>query len=67
MQLQRKFTHYGIDMVNVAWMATIRSNTSFIMLQHPNPRCFARLWNNKQYDENGTPSFTKSQVFNIAS
>jgi len=36
----------------------IGSCTSSILLQYPTPRCFAQIWNNKQYNNNGTPSFS---------
>jgi hypothetical protein len=57
-------THYGVSMDIVANMVATRSSTSSILLQYPTPKCSTQLWNNKQYNKNGTPSFPSGPIFN---
>jgi hypothetical protein len=61
MQIQRKCTHYRVTMDIVPCMAATRSTFS-ILLQYPTPRSFAQLWNDKQYNKNGTPSYPSGLV-----
>jgi hypothetical protein len=64
MQIQRKCTHYGVVMDIVACMDTTISSTSSILLQYPTPNALSLLWNNKQYNKNGTPSYPSGPIFN---
>jgi len=42
-QIQRKWTHYGVSIDVVAYMNAMRSSTSSILLQYPTPLLYSTI------------------------